>query len=241
MDFEQLLKSIEAAREGFAKLWGELQTTIEKAPKFLDALEQFFDNWPAHIKGHWIAMAEHGWFLNWCTPVFGTFDDPAKIDEFMIEHLDKNWDVLTGKIIELYPKREEVLTAAFKLHQSGNYIACIPLFLSQTDGICAQNLGAYLFSEHEDRLERISNRIDDSNDVLTNAFLETLMTRTQIGEKISKSKAKHKLLGPNRNGILHGSRKHLDYGTRTNSYKAFSYLAFLVYCFMRDDKAEIAA
>jgi hypothetical protein len=41
---------------------------------------------------------------------------------------------------------------------------------------------------------------------------------------------------PNRNGILHGSRKHLDYGTEVNSLKALSLLAFVVYCF--DDTAS---
>jgi hypothetical protein len=35
---------------------------------------------------------------------------------------------------------------------------------------------------------------------------------------------------PNRNGILHGSRKHLDYGTEVNSLRPFhcSPLSFIV-------------
>ena len=143
---------------------------------------------------------------------------------------------MTEKIIELYPQRKEVLTAAFELHEAGNYIACIPLFLAQTDGICAENLQAFLFSGHEKRLNKISMRIEESNDDLVSALLETLKTKTQMGESISKSKAKHKINGPNRNGILHGSRKHLDYASRLNSLKAFSYLAFLVHCFMKDSE-----
>jgi hypothetical protein len=43
---------------------------------------------------------------------------------------------------------------------------------------------------------------------------------------MKKSGDKDKKKGPNRHGILHGYREHLDYGTELNSLKSFSLLAF---------------
>jgi hypothetical protein len=61
---------------------------------------------------------------------------------------------------------------------------------------------------------------------------------TQFNAGIREAKPKDKLRAPNRNGILHGSRRHLDYGTKINSLKAFSLLAFVVLVFSEDSLAE---
>ena len=222
-----------------ADLGKEINSFLEKNPDFLKRLDDYLKNWPDYHKNDWAKLATYGWFLNWETPVnveIALSKGKVELDQFMVAHLNQDWDTITSRLIALYPKRRHILETAIKLHKEGNYIASIPLFLSQVDGICAQNLGVFLFSEHERRQEEIQRRIDNSSDVLTNAFLETLNTRTQFGENISsKGKAK-KELAPNRNGILHGSRKHLDYGTEMNSFKSFSLLAFVAYCF--DNKLE---
>ena len=63
---------------------------------------------------------------------------------------------------------------------------------------------------------------------LSEILLEPFKVDLQISQGSSRaSKAKEK--GPNRHGIIHGSRKHLDYGSKINSYKAISFLAFLVF------------
>ncbi len=68
----------------------------------------------------------------------------------------------------------------------------------------------------------------------TDVLLELLGINTQFNAGIRSSSMKDKLKAPNRNGILHGSRKHLDYGTEINSLKAFSLLAFVVLVFSKE-------
>jgi hypothetical protein len=51
----------------------------------------------------------------------------------------------------------------------------------------------------------------------------------QLTSKIDKNAIDDKKNGPNRSGILHGDQNHLDYGTKINAYKAFSFLAFIVF------------
>jgi hypothetical protein len=67
------------------------------------------------------------------------------------------------------------------------------------------------------------------SDTITGIFLEILRMKTQFSAGIRENSAHKKTLAPNRNGILHGSSKHLDYGTKVNSFKAFSLLAFVVF------------
>jgi hypothetical protein len=231
-DLEKLLSPL---LEPIRQLNTEVNAFLKKNPDFFKKLGHYLDNFPIYHKENWVKLARQGWCLNWLTPVtVESALDSGKtyLDKFMAAHLTQDWDKLTGKIISLYPHRKHVFDAAFDLHKNQqNYIASIPLFFSQIDGICAENLGVYLFSEHERRQQKIQDLTDASGDLLTNVFLEVLNSRTQFGESISsKSKAK-KELAPNRNGVLHGSRKHLDYGTEINSLKAFSLLAFVVYCF----------
>jgi len=215
---------------------------LEKNPEVLKNVGHYLKNWPDYHKKYWAELASYGWFLNGNTPIaieVALNQGKASIDRFMVAHLKDDLGSISDRIISSYPERKHVLDVAFKLHKDGNYIASIPLMLSQTDGICAQNLGAFLFSDHNLRAERIQRQIDESGDLLTNAFLEVLNTKTQFGASIkSRSKSK-KDLAPNRNGILHGSRKHLDYGTEINSLKAFSLLAFVVYCF-EEKKGRVA-
>ena len=136
-------------------------------------------------------------------------------------HLEYDWEKLTTKIIELCPDRSLILKEAFSLHNEGRYIASIPLFLSQTDGICAQYLGAFLFSEHPKRAAQIESLPEKGESKSLDVFLSLLKDKNQYSKGIGQNSNTHKEKGPNRNGILHGSRKHLDYGTKINSLKCF--------------------
>jgi hypothetical protein len=224
---QKILKTLTDAAKKF-------NAFIESNPEFLKKVGPYLKNWPDYHKKDWAELASYGWFLNGETPIaveVALTEGKASVDRFMVAHLRDDWGNVSDRIISSYPERKHVLEVAFRLHKDGNYVASVPLFLSQTGGICAQNLGAYLFSDHEGRTARIQQEIEDSGNLLTNAFLEVLNTKTQFGERISSAGKSKKELAPNRNGILHGSRKHLDYGTEINSLKAFSLLAFVVYSF----------
>lgn len=215
------------------RIHDQFNSFIKEHPDFLKNLQSIIEAWPTALKDHWVEISKHGWFMNWFTPI--TVGDALSkgketLDKFMIHHLEADWDDITGNIKHFCPERKHVLDVAFKLHEEGNYIACIPLFLSQTDGICAQYLGAYLFSEHERRKDTVQSTIDDSGDTFLRILLEVLNEETQFGAGVSAASQAKKETAPNRNGILHGSRKHLDYGTKINSMKCFALLAFVTFC-----------
>ena len=155
--FADIRKAFEPVIQIVQQLNEQTESFLEENPNFLNNLQNYLKRWPEHHKSEWADVARYRWFVNWETPFSVSAVLPKgkkSLDAFMIKHLTDDWDSITSRVISLYPKRKDILEVAFKLHREGNYIACIPLFLSQIDGICAQNLGVYLFTEHVRRQEK---------------------------------------------------------------------------------------
>lgn len=231
-----------------------IPTWINEHPKFIESIKNLskkIKQWPEAQRIILKEFALYGWFINWETELnlpdqinLAKKGDGEGLNKYMINHLKNDWDEIVKHIITFCPERREILQTAFDLHHKGIYIASIPLFLAQSDGICAHVLGKQLFAREEGKLAT-SIKLDEllSNGELTkgsivDVFLEPLRTKNQYSEGSSRHTPKKKGKGPNRNGILHGSSKHLDYGTELNSYKSFSLLAYIVFMledFMKDN------
>lgn len=214
---------------------------MRTAPSFSDQLQKFIveiQRLPEAQKQIWSDAAQMGWYMNAETSLSKSYNSPKNqydLDVYMMNELEIDWTLLTQSIIDTYPERKEILECAFQLHLEGRYIASIPLFLAQADGICAQKIGAFLFTENDKRIKKLDDMVKrNSSYDFTGILLEILAIDNQFSANIGKYSAQKKAIAPNRNGILHGSRKHLDYGTKINSFKAFSLLAFVVYVLSPD-------
>jgi hypothetical protein len=207
---------------------------LKDNPDFFDNLRQFleeFKDLPEKQRKLWSEAARLGWYLNGETSITVksmVLKGQTELDSYMIESLRADWPMLTKSILSAHPERGPILECAFQLHTEGRYIASVPLFLAQADGICAQIIGAHLFTDSKQREAKLAEMSVNSD-----AFMVTLLgllgLKTQFVAGIRSASPMKKSLAPNRNGILHGARKHLDYGTEINSFKAFSLLAFVVY------------
>ncbi len=180
-------------------------------------------------------LAKNGWFISPFEKsenlefLFEKSVDFEKLDVDMIAYVNLIYQKLKEKTLKNFNKRKHILEVAFNLHENSNYIAAIPLFLSQIDGLCATQFKSFLFSEHEKRETEIKKEIERYPLLrfVIEPMLTPLQSDTQFSASISKFSLAKKAKGPNRNGILHGSRKHLDYGTEINSYKCLSLLFYM--------------
>jgi hypothetical protein len=214
---------------------------LDENPEFLEQVRLFFiylKHLPEQQRKAWISAAEYGWYINEAIPILSLCEvskDKNALDRFMIEHIEENWGFITENILNAYPYRRRILECAFQLHIEERYIASIPLMISQADGICAESIGHHLFTDREEReskLKELATNADSFIGILSEIFAQ----RTQFSAGISKYSASKKALAPNRNGILHGSHRHLDYGTKINSLKSLSLLSFVV--FFLNEKAK---
>lgn len=218
------VRRINEITKALEPFFSQLNSTLQK-------MAEAAQKWQVARKEDVTVMANNGWYPNWLTFFYTPEKKPESLDELMSLHLNNNWDDITSKILELCPNRSYILKNAFNLHKSGNYIAAIPLFLAQADGICCESLKSFLFTG-SDTEEKIKKLIDNGKievDMFTDIFLEPFKLKNYHNAGISKSSQSAKNKAPNRNGILHGHRKHLDYGTEINSLKCFSLLSFVVY------------
>lgn len=233
----QIQASLREAQELFASFLEQNSEFFEQLERFLKELQYL----PERQREAWVTAAERGWYMNATTPASmrrAVLDSKDALDCYMVEHLEKDWAAITESILSAHPERREILECAFQLHTEGRYIAAIPLMLAQADGICAQALGAHLFTDHEKRDAKLTE-MGSNTDSFIGILLSVLGLKTQFSAGISKYSAPKKALAPNRNGILHGSHRHLDYGTKTNSLKTFSLLAFITFILARATTRKI--
>jgi len=231
--FSQIKKEFENRIQEIAL---QFKQAFTLSPEVIEGIRIFVEAiklWPEWQREYWQKASNYGWYFNWHTPASSSIEAADKgkesLDMFMTAHIEHHWNDITNDILSFCPERSNVLEEAFLLHAEGRYLASIPLLISQTDGICAEYLGAFLFSEHERRTENIAQGLENNEDKALSLFLELLKDKNKFSKGIGKSSAKHKGMAPNRSGILHGSRKHIDYGTKINSLKCFSLLAFVVF------------
>lgn len=241
-----------AIQDSMERMKPVIETINASAEKFrqqyLPAIEQFFEmhgpkfaelarlakEWQENRKIRVTEMAEYGWFPNWFTFDFRPEEDET-LDDFMIGHIDQCWDDLTQRIIKFCPNRKHILKVAFDLLEQGNYIASVPLLIIQADGICSEEF-TYFFTKDNQTGNKASDEIicqAESGELVVSIFSDILLEPFKVDLQISKGSSRAskaaKEKGPNRHGIIHGSRKHLDYGSKVNGYKAVSFLAFIVY------------
>jgi hypothetical protein len=202
----------------------------------LTELHQGAIAWQTDKKQNLSEMAKIGWFPNWLTFYFNPDEEITDIDKFMISQIDECWIDLTNKMKELCPERAHIIEIACELHKSGNYIASIPLFLIQADGICSEEFTHFFskdFTTKRNGAEEILYQAENGDlntDFFTEVLLQPFRENLQLNESSAKAASSKRIgNGPNRHGIIHGSRKHLNYNSKINSYKAFSFLSFIIY------------
>lgn len=171
--------------------------------------------------------AQKGWYVNWYTPVHYAKDSYIQnLDELMIEHISRDFENLKKSISSVCPERMHILNIAFELHKNTTYVASIPLFLTQTEGIFQDGIGAGIFSNQKKKLKSVLS--ENLGNIFNAAFFSATQD-TQFRAQTSSIIESHYILAPNRHGILHGNKKYLNYGTHLNSCKSISLLAYAAF------------
>ncbi|UBQ37718.1 hypothetical protein LCH18_16515 [Acinetobacter johnsonii] len=181
---------------------------------------------------------ETGWFGAWITAFSPHEVDENNIDAHMIVYLERDWDQWKIDLVAEHPSRKHILEEAFRLHEEERYIASIPLFFSQADGICQDRLnGISYFSASRgeqkayEKIIEIYQKIEGDNINRVKFLLDPFRaeqnhsTKTIISRNSKRVSESEKF--PNRHGILHGDPNHLNYGTKVNSLKAYSFLLYI--------------
>lgn len=174
-----------------------------------------------------IELAEYGWYLGGGIKISETLDSIAytktgnknKIDEIFNSYYSENIEELSKAIIEKYSNRKKILKEAIKCHNSKLYFASTSLFLSQVDGICNGEL--FKTRQSKSAIKKFIKKSSNKSNI--SSSLNAILKENAIDVyHPDKSKFKSEL---NRHGVMHGY--DFDFGTKTNSLKAFSLLCYI--------------
>jgi hypothetical protein len=143
------------------------------------------------------------------------------------------------KLLEGHPKRALQLNAIFRLHESGDYVASIPLALAQADGMSKDNftierkgktipVGFFATFPPAAGTGTSGQKLSRSFDLPETSIWNVLCNQLAAKDKNTNVLLESNSIRPsdlNRNAIMHG--ESVDYASEVNSVKAILLLDFI--------------
>jgi hypothetical protein len=223
--FEEVLRPIAAQMAEFKRMiqesFGPLFQRVSKA----------FADLPPQAQRAVLALANHGWFFDlemtpadlWQLEKLFSNGDAEQAEEALTEYFECRVGDIQAATIKRFPNRKACLEEAFQAHVNGSYYLSIPVLFAQTDGICKETVGHYLFIRKDKKPSTAIYVEQLADDTLHAAFLAALAFPLPIGA--SERERGGDFIELNRHMVLHG--ESTDYGTKINSLKAISLLNYV--------------
>ena len=140
----------------------------------------------------------------------------------LVEHFEGRADSIEAELVRKFPRRAHLIQAAFRAHRQKEYDLAIPVFLTQSDGICTDIIRKSPFRSRDKKPETADYVETIATDTLKSAFLSPLARIIPINASEKHRRGSNAL---NRHTVLHG--ESLDYGTKANSLRAISLLNYV--------------
>ena len=227
-----------------------LGPAVEQAEKFrnslkgiispaFEELQRSFKELPPKTQEALILLGTHGWYLDLEMPIPSLWQlkkaleegNVQEAEEALVQYFEERLDEIETSIVGRFPNREKVIRAAFSAHRRCEYELSIPVFLSQTDGICKEVVNEHFFIK-QNKKPRTAIYVEQ---IAADTYRAALLSPLAYSLPISASEKER---GPdfaelNRHMVLHG--ESLDYGTKTNSLKAISLINYVAHVLKSDD------
>jgi hypothetical protein len=210
-------------------------------PAFAE-LQRSFEELPPKIRQALMLLASHGWYLDADMPLEELWDlreallagEISVAEDVLVEYFDNQIKIIESEIVKQFPHRAHIISSAFRAHADEEYCLSIPVFLSQTDGICKERVGQYLFVKQNKKPQTAIYVERLAADTYEAALLSPLATTTPISASEGERNANVDFL--NRHTVLHG--ESLSYGTKINSLKAVSLINYVSQSLMRNENCS---
>ncbi|MEZ9266204.1 hypothetical protein AB4508_09050 [Vibrio splendidus] len=218
-------------REAIKEIIGIVQSYPRDQVEYMKTLSNFAFN--------------RGWYLNHIylhvinveDCIDSTFD--AKIVGLIDDDIEGFWDLLN----KASPDRTAIWQEIQCCYEHELYHSVIHLCFSQADGMFHEKFGTSLYQKSFSKAkESFGTSMCDALDhdslsihfkdgsvfkrMYNEVYLEYFNKSTSDLYKNTNKIVERSILLPNRHGVMHGV--HFEYGTKINSYKAISFLQFIL-------------
>jgi hypothetical protein len=212
------------------------------------SVKRRLDELPAKSKAAMTQASAKGWFFGWedsLQELMQLIDKlatagPNGIDAVMAEYYRKNFEFFSRALLEAHPNRAQALTAALNAHKAGGsdgYYLSIPVFVAQSDGLLTEitktDKSALMRARGgtelrgSEALRKMLAADQESLDLIDPILRlhELDLFKSESERQVAARKSGATFIALNRHQVMHG--ESWDYGSETNSLKAFSLLAFV--------------
>lgn len=227
-----------------------IQHNLNNHLSIIDRLKELSEIIPSNLYGVWPnsrisiqVLVDQGWFPDFSAPIeivieaihdYYTYHEEhgiADANQHMVEHFEEIMENIDEYIPEDFPeKRLAIVKEAIQAHINGMYHVSTPIFLIQADGYAHQKHKKPIWGlpKGQDGLfaHARKQKIEDESLAL---IIEPLISRNlylaasqPVRETIAEPDH-----GLNRNTLLHGI--NIDYGSRENSARCFSFFWYTVF------------
>lgn len=227
--------------EGMVKPLEDIRTNISN---LIIGFSRTFDQLPERTRKALMALAQHGWYLDFEMSFGETLEiesilesgDIETANAFLIQHFTERIPEIRRRLKEKHPKRANIFESAFNAHQQHEYALSVPTFLIQADGICFDLINKQLYSKRNKTpvLNEYAKSI--ASDTFQSALLYPLTQPLPITASSNERADDFNEL--NRHQVIHG--ESTNYDIEINSLKAISLLSYVSYVLCQDDEDGFA-
>lgn len=214
----------------------------------LSAAKRRLDELPKRSKEAMVLASSKGWFFGWHESLgelvallekLAGIEQPH-VDEFMGQYYRNNFEPLTHELVDRHPNRAAVIKAAVRAHSAfgpDGYFLSIPVFIAQADGLLTEIAGVKSATMRASKNTRelqaskaLREKLGSDQEALDLIHPILKLHELNFMKSASERERDAQVSGEsftalNRHQVVHG--ESWDYGTETNSLKAFSFLAFV--------------
>ena len=240
-DIANVVDIVRRCQSSVASDWNRLREALWEARR-LD-VERFRKSMEAAARRRkkvLVEFAGRGWYLDPKLPVTAPEqllkalreDEDGSVAEAIEDYFEERVDQIEQALVLSFPGREAVLRDAFEAHRTAKYNLSVPVFLAQADGMWWDRFRLSLFAGRD--RQRVASSEMPSDNSFDGAMAEVF--RAAIPLWLPRNQREEGFDEFNRHQVMHGESAR--YGTRTNSLKAISFLAFLQFLLKSVDDEE---
>lgn len=200
--------------------------------RLLVGITEFFDTLRLGSAAFAMILARSGWYPGGNLPL-GIFAESASLimdgkhegEEQLAAFYEDEAEAIATALAKQHPTRAEHIHQSMNAHKNGDFFLSVPANLILAEAI-ASDLGAScLYSKTREGAKRILNELNSREDFqVAVAFLAPLLVSAPI-DWSPDQRQKYGNPALNRHAILHG--EVVGFGTRLNSLRSFSHLAYV--------------
>lgn len=242
----EMTRGLQEAAKAFASTldWDAISKSARQFSDFIVQIEESSKTLPERTRKAVAALSRHGWFFDLDMPVASLWNLEKAIEEGNIEEAEaalcgyysQKAAGIVEKLKQRFPSRAKVLASALGAHQRGEYDLSVPVFLTQTDGICQEVVRVQLCKIRYQK-EEVTARVEKAvGDAVWAALLHPLTDPSPLS--LNERERGPDFVGLNRHLVLHG--QSTDYGTEKNSLRAIALINYVATVFEKQEAGAAA-